>query len=440
MVNVKSERETGDIAWFGIGCFHFGYKKTPPYKFRRSDYVRDLKAALEAIAAIKDVVINCPANEVTEEEIDVIEAPTALSEGEGHFPPIGVGWIRFRIYIPARLQKEIGGKFAADDAATENFVVFINYVYEGPVAYVLLDDPTSHDCEPSTAVMIVREFLARELDRGQTSVRFESLGPSPFHADCSLRLIDPAGAGEGKFEVNHIHKHEYDSLQFTSDHPEYNSAWDAVQDLFRELDHELGPYYWIQATEAESIHAWRGIQKQVGELLNLSERSTIWQRVKARTKRSALLHDVFTSLIGFDVSRTFMLNQRDQGYRETYAAGPGYLREFVDSERKDAVHYPTRQITTLVGFLERRRSKAVELGIILVAAVVGGIAGATITHSPPLPSLHGPSVVQRIFGKSPSSKGNALRRDDAAPTVGIPQQTQSPNQLPGPSHTVNPRH
>src|SRR6266446_4335975 len=88
MVNVKAGRRTGDTVWFGIGCFHFGYRKTPPYKFRRGDYVRDLKAALEGIPAIKDVVINCPANEVDAEQMEISETPTDLSEGEGHFPPI----------------------------------------------------------------------------------------------------------------------------------------------------------------------------------------------------------------------------------------------------------------------------------------------------------------------------------------------------------------
>src|SRR5947209_14336441 len=135
MVNVSPQRQVGEIIWFGIGCFHFGYQKPVPYTFRRRDYIRDLKAALEAVPAITDVSINLPDNELDPEKFDVTEAPLDLDQGQGHFPPLNVCWIHFKIYIPARVQQELSGKFAADDTGTETFIVFIEYAYEGPVSY-----------------------------------------------------------------------------------------------------------------------------------------------------------------------------------------------------------------------------------------------------------------------------------------------------------------
>ena len=421
MVSVNIQRQVGEIIWFGIGCFHFGYQKPVPYTFRRRDYIRDLKAALESVPAITDVSIDVPATDMNPEEFEVNEMPTDLDKGEGQFPMFGLCWIRFKIYIPARVQQELAGKFAADDTGTETFVVFLDYAYEGPVSYVVLENPEAGDRDPSTAVRIVRLFLEREIDIEKTPIRFESLGPSPFHADCSISLAAPAALGKGHFAVTHVHRHGYDALQFTSDHAEHSDAFEAIQELFRDLNHELGFFYWINATEVQSMHAWGEIQDDVSSLLNEQEKSGVLQRLTAKIKRSRLLHDVFTGLIGFDVSRTFMLNHREQSYRLTYSSTEGFVRPFVDAEIADAVQYPTNQITTLVGFLERRRSKAVELLIVLMAAVVGGITGATLAHLPTghLPSFHIPSLhrkAQPTISASPSPTPTSPPRLNATPT------------------------
>jgi hypothetical protein len=31
---------------FGVGCFHFGVKKLPPFKFKGSEYIKELKEVL----------------------------------------------------------------------------------------------------------------------------------------------------------------------------------------------------------------------------------------------------------------------------------------------------------------------------------------------------------------------------------------------------------
>jgi hypothetical protein len=428
MVNIPPQRKTEDTIWFGIGCFHFGYEKPLPYTFRRHEYARELKVALESIPAVTDVNIDLPVNDLDPQKIGVGEAPPDLNEGQGHFPPLSVCWINFQVYIPARVQQELAGKFAADETGTENFIVFLQYAYEGPVSYVLLRDSAPGDREPSTAVRVVRLFLDRELDTAKTPIRFQSLGPSPFHADCSLSLIAPAASGKGQFVVNHVHRHGYDALQFTSDHPEYDSAIEALQGLFSELNHELGFFYWINATEAQSIRGWSEIQDQIETLLEQTEKQGVWHRLLTKLKRSRLLHDVFTSLIGFDVSRTFMLNDREQSCRQTYASSAGFIRSFVDTEMADAVQFPTKQITTLVGFLEQRRSKAVELLIVLIAAVVGGIAGAMISHlpTPHLPSLHLPHV--QFHQTQPAMPPPSPRQSQNQGPVAHPLLSASPRQ------------
>src|SRR6266478_6954731 len=108
----RRQRQAGDQVWFGIGCFHFGYQKEVPFKFRRRDYVRDLKSALEDVPAITDVMVEVPGGKVNVEDFEVTEQPSSLNGGAGHFPPISHGGIRFKIYMPARVQVDLAGQFA----------------------------------------------------------------------------------------------------------------------------------------------------------------------------------------------------------------------------------------------------------------------------------------------------------------------------------------
>jgi len=66
--------------------------------------------------------------------------------------------------------------------------------------------------------------------------------------------------------------------------------------------------------------------------------------------------------------------------RETYSTDePTYLESFVKRAMQDRQVFPTQQVNQLATFLEKRRSKAVELFIILSASLIGGVAGSLLT-------------------------------------------------------------
>jgi hypothetical protein len=48
-------------------------------------------------------------------------------------------------------------------------------------------------------------------------------------------------------------------------------------------------------------------------------------------------------------------------------------------ETQDRQIFPTQHVRQLVTFLEKRRSKALELLMILSASLIGGVAGSLIT-------------------------------------------------------------
>ena len=72
------------------------------------------------------------------------------------------------------------------DTYTENFQVNIIHSYYMPVSIIECIDP-NEDPDPATSVQIVREFIKKAFKTENSEyIRFEFLGPSPFHLHCHL--------------------------------------------------------------------------------------------------------------------------------------------------------------------------------------------------------------------------------------------------------------
>jgi hypothetical protein len=59
--------------------------------------------------------------------------------------------------------------------------------------------------------------------------------------------------------------------------------------------------------------------------------------------------------------------------------GRAHLREEVENAVRGLGEYPVKEVYRLIGFLEGRRSKQLELLVVLCAAIVGGIVGGFAT-------------------------------------------------------------
>lgn len=70
---------------FGIGCFHFGIKKIPPFKFKGSEYIKELRTALQSISNIDNINIYC--DDIFENwSIDLTQELQNIKRGKGFFP------------------------------------------------------------------------------------------------------------------------------------------------------------------------------------------------------------------------------------------------------------------------------------------------------------------------------------------------------------------
>ena len=70
----------------------------------------------------------------------------------------------------------------------------------------------------------------------------------------------------------------------------------------------------------------------------------------------------------------------DESFNLAYSIpGKAHLKEEVGNAVTSLGEYPIEQVYRLIGFLEGRRSKQLELFVVLCAAIVGGIVGGLAT-------------------------------------------------------------
>ena len=150
--------------------------------------------------------------------------------------------------------------------------------------------------------------------------------------------------------------------------------------VFDALDDELGLFYSIGRQESDMYHRWAQIETMTTNVVDGLERILWYDRARKAVMRSRELAKLAVSLTQFEMD--YILNEQytKQSYQGVYEHRElSFLRSFVDASVRDRPIFPTHQMIDLIKFLEDRRSKAVELAVILIAAAVGGIVGAVVT-------------------------------------------------------------
>lgn len=359
---------------FAIGCFHFSYSKPLPFKMKGNDYINDLKNALESITNISNLEIYCPDDyQNFSETITEIDS----SFGLNLFPYLPTGSsIKFNIFIPERIQNELSvfGK----KLYTEHFSVNILYTYFFPFTYIELINP-SQDPSPSDSVAIIREFLQTQINKDNNSIKFEFLGPSPFHADFSLSTGDFKNSFE-ILECIPIKFKGYDSISFEYDPKIFNQISEAKEYFLDEVGDEFGLFYYITNGDVIRMYEWEKIQTLLDNLIELNKTRGLkytWFRI---TQVYKLIQDITVILTEFeiyDIDFKFEINKELKNINRERSEG--YLNEYLSDEINELRSYPTKQVKEVLNLIEDRRSKRIENLIALISALIGGIIGSLIT-------------------------------------------------------------
>ena len=380
MRHIPQEEETELPVYrvpFGIGSLNFGLRNDGSVTLSGIDYCDLLRAELETIPTLNNLEIDHFNDEEIEfGERDLIETRS----GTAIFPDgNSILGIKFDLYIPLRTQEEIVGRYFTPRIKTEHFRIHIRYPYHGPVTFVeLINNEESSD--PSTAVRIVREYIEDQLRRLPGNVIFVFVGPSPFHADLYIEGHKTPNLTNNTFECKQLDEIGYADITFRCCVDDIPTESDACEALFEKLERDLGLFYQIHRDDVEKSQQWSDIELISSSLVEHLNARSLRGRLRTLCRRGRDLKALHVSLTEFESDHILHEHYINRQYRKlSESNSDGFPNSFLESALGDRPIYPVRQMTELMSFCEKRRSEAVEWLIVIIAGLVGGIAGSFVT-------------------------------------------------------------
>lgn len=361
----------GRMSCFGIGCFHFRPVISIPCRFSVDEYVQRVRKCLDLIDTVESHNIQAEDGVFDIEHIDE----------RGFFPGHYLICVEFTIRIPFRVQADVvqsirGMNYGSPQTGTERFRVTTRYYYHGPVTIVEclgVDDGGS--VSPSNSVVVVREYMEEKVDQHGQRLQFETVGPSPFHADFSVAEDDSVVS----FSIDHDQRYGYDSISFRVCPELLRNRTPWILDL---MGHELSYFYSLARVRILRMDMWNDIETQWSEVRQRIEAASIITRLQGLFDRRTTLEALIRSVIDFRSSDVFEHQRAESGRKSLSRSGdcPAFLRQSVD-EAFDRTFspYPTDEMLSLAEFYENKKARRTDRFALLYAAVVGGVVGSFFT-------------------------------------------------------------
>ena len=363
---------------FGVGYWDFGlrYDGPVPFTLDLEQYITRLRAGLEADPSLNNLeIVPWPLEKTIFTQSNLRETDT----GPAIFPgrSISLHRIKFDLHIPRRYHRELTEPFPTE-LETENIRFHVHYPFYGPVCFVeLIDTDTSSD--PSKAIVVARRYMQRWLNKPSNEVVFTTIGPSPFHADFYIEGHKTPNNTDRAFEYEILKTRGYADVTFRCCTEQYKTAMEARSALFYALEDELDLFYEIQRRDSESYRQWDDVQQLASNVIE-QFKITGWAQLHHTLTRGRKLAALRVSLVEFEQGNLLKEHALNTACRRVYGDGRiTFLKSFIDDKLKDRRMFLTKQLIDLVEFIERRRSKSLEFLIVLIAALIGGIAGTIIT-------------------------------------------------------------
>ena len=358
---------------FGVGCFYFVPTEPAPATGQNARYRDLLRGALEAIPNANNIVIEGG------EDPDPLLLPldgrwSSLDASVFNAYPSYLN-VEFDLYIPARIQDEILNHLDEEFVGSEHFHAKLVHS-DMPLVVVTATEPDGWR-DGSTYIILVREYLKRELD--ESVVRLSCLGPSPFHSDFFLELVQQQDCSLTVRRENPTHGYSQHRCSYKCTRSNDNVI-DVLSKVLEELTPELSLFYEACRQSQLRMSAWEKIEEPVKTSLLGDGRGRWRDTVTNRLRQSRSIRLVTERLIRFEMDGIFERQSLEESLDQTYSVpGRAYLRDEVKKAVKDLGEYPIGEVYRLIEFLEGRRSKQVELLIVFIAALVGGIVGGIAT-------------------------------------------------------------
>jgi hypothetical protein len=228
------------------------------------------------------------------------------------------------------------------------------------------------------AVQVVREYLNREIQQGDIS--FDCLGPSPFHADFSLSM-QPSENLTTHFVAERYVQVGYDEILIRANLMLFGSIETAFDEFREESEDEFGFFYDVVRRGHAQFRRWRNI---VDDLEALTQSESIYAaHLSFRFRLGQRLQQLTTNVVTFEADALIEKTMIGRDYRSVYGCNrTSVIRTDVDEELKQVPEFATQPVLKLITFLENRRVVKIGWLVAIVAGLIGGIAGASLTSLP----------------------------------------------------------
>jgi len=375
----SSETIDKPVCLFGVGCFHFGIKKSPPFKITILEYIHEIEIFLQSISNISNIVIE--KNKIKDYTFDVVEDPPPINHEV--FPAISPLNIKFEIYIPFRIQEQFATSIAllSMSTKTEKFIVRIQDNIHCPITIVELVDPQIN-ADPSDAVVIVREFLTQQNQKFDSKlITFQCLGPSPFHANFYIRVPQKQDKEfPWFFWSESFNAGSYADIDIYYDKDVLKDVEEAKTYIYKNIGMELSLFYRINQYKEVRIDDWEKVEKHFNDIIEIQRKNGLFSAFR-RYFSSKTLSESFISIAEFEKNDVFYKIGLKESITVIYDKdNPSLLLKwYIDNEVSSIVEYPTKQLLDLANLFEHRRENAVELVTLIISAIIGGVIGSVIT-------------------------------------------------------------
>ncbi|MDT9722801.1 hypothetical protein QVE09_28300 [Paenibacillus sp. ClWae2A] len=348
---------------FGVGCFHFGLKAGT--NTTMGEYFNELQKMLESISNISEIDI-----EFYEEDYDLSEdvfiSPNnrGISNGGTLEPYIEDLKISFDIFIPKRIQEDLGHSHSF--FKTERFRVLINYTYYFPVSIIQLLEPLNNDVLPSSAVILVREFLRKEFSKVKSFIDFQVLGPSPFHADF---FIEKGEQIQRPFSISIAQAKGYDQVVIS--YNDHINAAEALEEILFETLSEFGFFYQLNHSNSVTHRKWMVIESNLDTLVEIKKNR---KHFKNFFETNKIINELFINISYFEKDQIIY-----KSYIQKSKRSITHFIFYIDREIDERINYPTKQVTEFIKLYENQKLNVYVMSATVIAAVSGGLIGALIT-------------------------------------------------------------
>lgn len=364
---------------FGVGCFHFTYVNTDQGTTTRA-WANLVKETLLSIPSVSDVSIDCGDDPDLAWEPDASGEDSDDAYGDFYPNPIGVR-LSFAVTIPRRLHSSL---FEGLGKQSERFEVVTEYGYEAPVTFIYALDVVGQ--RGSSGVVLVREFLEKELRQRTDELILRTLGPSPFHVDFVLAGVDRSVQPEapqlldslGQWSLEREVRPGYDLLLYGYSISSFESIDDARDVMMRDLVEEFSLYYELRLRTNRRRRDADRLVTDAGFLVGMHQRRG-FRGMLTRLFRSG--HTARS--LGISALRAQVTSEEDAAYARTeiddvysgarpLAQSENKLRSVASEDYGPEV----RNALEVVSFLEGGRSKEWEVAVLAAATALGALAGA----------------------------------------------------------------